>query len=188
MGIKIIKKQDYKTTKWSGGETTELFIFPEDANLSDRNFNYRISSATTTDEESVFSDFSGYDRYIMSLTNDLVLKYEGEDFKLEPFEIFYFDGSKNTISYSEVRDFNLILKKGLQGGLRVESLCEDCTLKTFNLSNAIIPVDGNIKVKYNNEEFTIEKFDTLFIGKNDEIEIVNNSGEYSRIIVVEMEV
>ncbi len=29
---KLIKENDYITTEWSGGKTTQLFIYPEDSN------------------------------------------------------------------------------------------------------------------------------------------------------------
>ena len=46
MDIKIISKSDFIVNNWSGGKTTELFIYPKGASLSKRDFICRISSAT----------------------------------------------------------------------------------------------------------------------------------------------
>lgn len=42
----IRTKEDFIVTSWSGGETTQLAIYPEHASLSKRDFLWRISSAT----------------------------------------------------------------------------------------------------------------------------------------------
>lgn len=36
MKWKIIDKEDFIVTKWTGGETTQLFIYPEDAIFSEK--------------------------------------------------------------------------------------------------------------------------------------------------------
>ena len=43
--MELIKKNQYKTTQWSGGTTTELLIYPSTSKYSERNFKWRISSA-----------------------------------------------------------------------------------------------------------------------------------------------
>lgn len=77
MKEKIIKQEDFITSKWAGGETTQLHIYPEDAVFSDRDFLWRISSATFTSTESSFSDFNGYQRYILPLEGKLGLEHSG---------------------------------------------------------------------------------------------------------------
>ena len=43
----ILKKaEDFVTSKWSGGSTTELYIYPPQAVYREGNFKCRISSAT----------------------------------------------------------------------------------------------------------------------------------------------
>ena len=44
--IERISAQRFSTSKWSGGSTTELFIWPKDASYAERRFNIRISTAT----------------------------------------------------------------------------------------------------------------------------------------------
>ena len=48
MGEKMIVRteKDYKVSRWSGGDTTELYLYPEDGDYKSGNFQLRISSAT----------------------------------------------------------------------------------------------------------------------------------------------
>ena len=65
----IVKKtsSEYSTSAWSGGTTTELGIGPEGSRYADREFLWRISSATVDLEESTFTALPDYDRIIMTL-------------------------------------------------------------------------------------------------------------------------
>ena len=45
MEWKLLTKEDYVTTTWSGGTTTQLAIAPEGAVYADREFLWRLSSA-----------------------------------------------------------------------------------------------------------------------------------------------
>lgn len=52
MTIQHLTPSDYITTKWSGGLTTQLGIAPASAVYADRDFLWRLSSATVEDAES----------------------------------------------------------------------------------------------------------------------------------------
>lgn len=52
--VELLHKKDYKTTEWSGGLTTELSIAPEGSVYADRDFMWRLSSATVELEEERF--------------------------------------------------------------------------------------------------------------------------------------
>jgi len=62
--VKLITKEQQKTSKWSGGTTTQLAIYPEDADYGKRNFTWRLSTATVEAAESVFTSLPGIDRII----------------------------------------------------------------------------------------------------------------------------
>lgn len=126
MKEKIIKEKDFIRTKWDGGQTTQLAIYPEGANLSDKDFLWRISSATFTNFESKFSDFTGYQRYILPLKGKLSLYHQGiYDRELDEYEVDYFDASWNTSSKNtrDCIDYNFIVKSGSQG--KIQILTED---------------------------------------------------------------
>lgn len=46
INARLMTKDEYITTAWSGGKTTQMFIYPEESDFSTRNFKFRLSSAT----------------------------------------------------------------------------------------------------------------------------------------------
>ena len=67
MTIQHLTPSDYITTKWSGGLTTQLGIAPASAVYADRDFLWRLSSATVEDAESDFTALPDYERLISTL-------------------------------------------------------------------------------------------------------------------------
>lgn len=115
---KLIDKDEYITTEWSGGKTTQLFIYPEDSSYKNLNFKFRLSSATVELEESRFTKLEGIYRFITPLDKELKLTHDNKEYiNLKPFEVYEFDGGINTSSYGTVRDFNLMLGNGAEGKL-----------------------------------------------------------------------
>ena len=122
--IIVRTEKDYKVSKWSGGDTTELYLYPEDGDYRSGNFQLRISSATVEVERSEFTSLPGVERYLMIFQGHLdMIHGEKEKVSLEPYEVDHFDGGIPTVSYGKVVDFNLMLKNGAGG--RIEALCLD---------------------------------------------------------------
>lgn len=122
MKERIISQDQFITAKWEGGETTELFIWPEGSHFQDRAFLFRISSASFTGTRSFFSDFSGYQRYILPIEGELKLSHKGlYERDLSSHEVEYFDGAWKTHSENtpDCRDFNFIYKSGSRALLQV---------------------------------------------------------------------
>ena len=69
----MIHKEEQTTIRWSGGLSTELYIFPEDSEYVERNFKYRLSTATVEIEQSVFTPLPGVDRTLMVLEGEMKL-------------------------------------------------------------------------------------------------------------------
>lgn len=114
--INILKKEDYKTSNWSGGRTTELLIFPSEASYSERNFKWRLSSATVEAEKSTFTGLPGISRIILVLKGELLLEHEGHHkVLLKGFQQDCFKGDWVTNSYGKVTDFNLMMSEGCKG-------------------------------------------------------------------------
>lgn len=119
--ITVRMEKDYKVSKWSGGSTTELYLYPEDGDYKTGNFQLRISSATVETERSEFTSLPGVERYLMIFQGHLdMIHGEEEKVSLEPYEVDHFDGGVPTVSYGKVVDFNLMLKNGGKG--KMESL------------------------------------------------------------------
>lgn len=118
--IKIIRKSEIKTKDWSGGTTTELYIYPENGDYAKRVFDYRISTATVETETSEFTELPGIHRLIMSLDNPLSLKHnENDDIHLKPFEVNRFKGDDKTVSRGKVTDFNVMFTDNYEADMFV---------------------------------------------------------------------
>ena len=118
MNFKIIRSESLKTTKWSGGTTTEIYIYPENAIYSRRDFGFRISTAIVEDEQSTFTQLPGYKRHIMPLVGSMHLTHENHhETTLKPFEKDFFHGDWVTKSRGKCTDFNLMLAKGFEGDI-----------------------------------------------------------------------
>ena len=124
MTIQHLTPSDYITTKWSGGLTTQLGIAPASAVYADRDFLWRLSSATVEDAESDFTALPDYERLISTLEGTIELNHNGgEKLRLNPYEVHRFDGGDDTHSWGRCRDFNLMLRKGkCEGKMRGEHL------------------------------------------------------------------
>lgn len=155
--VKLIRKDQFKTSVWSGGTTTQLAIYPKDALYSERNFKWRLSSAKVEEEESVFTLLPGINRIIMILDGKLILEHEGHhSCILKPFEIDSFSGSWKTKSYGKVTDFNLMMSAECEGELEEVHLekGKSKTIKSgmdekrfLQNTKAIYCINGSIQVK-----------------------------------------
>ncbi|MDO7487102.1 HutD family protein [Peribacillus frigoritolerans] len=116
--LKIIRKSEQITSLWSGGKTTQLAIYPEEADYSKRDFKWRISTADVEVDESLFTHLPGIQRIIMILDGEMSLQYQGKNgVHLKPFEKDRFDGGWTTRSIGRVTDFNLMLAEGCEGDI-----------------------------------------------------------------------
>ena len=118
-----LKPENYVHSTWSGGTTTQISIAPEGAVYADRDFLWRLSSATVDLEQSDFTALPDYNRFISTLEGEIdVVHNQGQPIHLAPYKIHAFDGGASTQSFGRCRDFNLMLRKGACEGL-LESVC-----------------------------------------------------------------
>ena len=78
MEWKLLDQAGYVTTSWSGGTTTQLAIAPEGAVYGDRDFLWRISSATVELDHSDFTPLPDYHRFLAVLEGEIKLKINGD--------------------------------------------------------------------------------------------------------------
>ncbi|HRE96639.1 MAG TPA: HutD family protein, partial [Flavobacteriales bacterium] len=117
--MKIIRKKEFITRQWSGGSSTELYIFPHTSNYSDRNFDFRFSTAIIEQAESEFTSLPGVERILMLLEGKLIIRHAAHyEKELFPFDSDQFSGSWNTSSVGTGRDLNLMLCNGASGSIR----------------------------------------------------------------------
>lgn len=111
-------KSEQKTSRWSGGTTTQLWIWPEDSSYVDRTFQFRISTAVVEAEKSDFTLLQGYDRYLMTLDSPLKIRHNQEKWTtINPYVTHAFSGGWETQSEGSVTDFNVMVREGLLGQL-----------------------------------------------------------------------
>jgi environmental stress-induced protein Ves len=119
MQIEHFKKDVLSTSRWSGGTTTQLYIYPPGSKYSKRDFLFRLSTAAIEIEESVFTPLPGYARKLMLLDGKLELIHNDSiENKLQKFDVADFSGDWQTKSKGMARDFNLIYKKPIDGDLQ----------------------------------------------------------------------
>lgn len=135
--IELLRKKDQTTGTWAGGTTTQLAIWPANADYKLRTFKWRVSTARVDLEESVFTSLPGIHRHIMILEGAVHLIHEGHHEKhLPAFEQDEFEGDWNTRSLGRCVDFNLMTAAGCDG--KIEAVREkpgrDCELALFAVS------------------------------------------------------
>ena len=109
---------EFITTKWSGGTTTELFIAPKNAQFADRNFHFRLSTATIEVEESTYTPLANIDRHFMVIDGSIALAHDDKKYKhINQFEQDHFNGNCITKSKGKAQAFNLMLMGANSGQL-----------------------------------------------------------------------
>ncbi|WBW99069.1 HutD/Ves family protein [Oceanirhabdus sp. W0125-5] len=177
--IEVIKKNDFKTSEWSGGTTTQLMIYPKDSLYSERNFKWRLSSAKVEVEESIFTNLPGIWRLIMVIEGELHLEHKGHHKAyLKPFQQDSFSGEYETRSFGKVTDFNLMMGNGCKGALEhlslnrgesknISFICdigEDLT----EITEVFYCVEGEIEIlTENNEKINLFKGDLISVTRGE---------------------
>lgn len=182
--ISIIKKDNQSVSRWSGGTTTQLYIYPENCEYSNRDFIFRLSSALVEDEKSTFTSLVDYKRLLMVLEGHIDLVHDDkEHISLNKFEQNYFDGSSKTNSTGIVTDFNLMMRKDrCDGEIKVFTISNLSSIKIGALNRldgynsilrAIYAYDSDTKVIVDNKSYDLDKKDILLINTNDNNENIN---------------
>lgn len=197
MDIKIIRKEEQNTAEWSGGTTTQLYIFPEDSSYKDKTFSFRLSSAKVDVDESIFTKLEGVARDIMVLDGEMELAHEGRYSKtLKQFDTDQFQGDWNTKSKGKVTDFNLMTTGKNNGYISHMHLSKDeareiLIPEQYNVA-ALYTYKGEVSVSdltKNKEEHALKENDFAVIFVNNEQKTINiRAGKSSDIIISKIEI
>ncbi len=168
MILSISRRSDQTTTFWSGGTTTQLAIYPENANYKEKNFLFRISTAKVDSEQSVFTNLPGVARIIMILDGILKIEHPGRYSKtLKKFETDSFLGDWETISYGSAVDFNLMTTGNVHGKLYGKSMKRNESIKLSTFSLPVIvglyAFKGDLLFNFNTDIINLTEGDFILI-------------------------
>ena len=128
--VKIKHQEEQSISKWSGGTTTELALYPPSSSYKGRDFLWRISTAIVEDAKSTFTNLPAYNRIIMPLRGDtLKLHHQNHyDKELKSLETDAFHGSWITASEGKVQDFNLMFADACGGSIQGYRIQQSLTI------------------------------------------------------------
>ena len=159
MNISLFPKKNNKASIWSGGLTYEYMIYPKTANYADRDFVFRISSATIEKEPSEFTKFKGYYRYLVMLDNCLDIEINKEKKVYEKYEIMEFNSDDEVTSYTKGIDFNwMVSEKTAHHKLKITNSNQQCNAEILFLFSLNITT-----IKINENCYDLEPYDLLVI-------------------------
>ena len=161
---------NFKQIQWSGGTSTELYIYPPQASFAQREFNYRLSIATLNDEHSVFTSLPAVNRTLMLLSGALELHHQEHHHKtLLPFDQDTFLGDWHTESFGTGSDFNLMTKADTQGTLKSLHLLTDESMlmpqMAENKQHFLYCYKGQFQAQSSNQVLRVKANELLLIGK-----------------------
>jgi uncharacterized protein len=171
MKVLVTRKHEMQTTRWSGGTTTQLAIYPPGASLAERNFLFRISTATVEAESSTFTKLPGVRRVLMILEGSLEVEHVGHYSKiLSASETDSFPGNWETKSRGKVRDFNLMTMGNAEGTVEMDTIrAEDMITihedRSTKVIGIFVPVNdvsykaGEFSGVLNKEDFLLALFE-----------------------------
>ena len=159
MKISFLPKKDSKASIWSGGFTYEYMVYPETASYADRDFAFRISSATIEKVPSEFTKFKGYHRYLVMLDNSLDIEVNKKKKIYEKYEIMEFNSDDEVTSYTKGIDLNwMVSEKISYHKLEVKNGNQNCNAQIillFFLDPTVITI--------NEKSYYLEPHDLLVI-------------------------
>lgn len=172
MNLIHLKSHNYVISTWSGGTTTQIGIAPQGAVYADRNFMWRVSSATVDLEVSDFTALPDYDRLISTLEGEIDVTHNGgEAIHLSPYCVHSFDGGWETRSVGKCRDFNLMTRKGVCAG-RMEAVMAPATVtvggKTHDTAILYCGI-GEVCVQAEDQTVTLRQGESVLLEAPDEI-------------------
>ncbi len=191
MKTSILSPQHFLTSQWSGGSSTQLYIFPANASYTERNFELRISTAKVEVEESTFTALPGVHRKLMILVGEISITHEGQYSKhLKPFDVAAFSGDWKTTAIGSCTDFNVMTTGSQQNELYHISMgaisCYKLKPKEMCKNLFLYATSGTIHLQLMNVNYILETGNLLVIENGSVSSISINSAEDFGLVVVEI--
>ena len=161
--IHQLTSTDYIDSTWSGGQTRQVYIFPPTSHYGDRNFDYRISTATVELASSVFTSLPAYERHLMTLDKEIKLIHTDSQnvVSLAPYQPYSFSGADPIESQGTCTDFNLIHSPYYEG--MIEALPANQKVFSRKGKNHLFYFLDNQTVEIDHELYDLHKGDSLLV-------------------------
>ena len=110
----------HKTVRWDGGETEELYIYPEDRIYQRHPFDFRVAVNHSEAMLSHFRNFPGMTRHLMLLAGEVRLVHKGQhSITLGPYEQDLSRSDWETECRGRGTDISLLTAEGFTGKLEL---------------------------------------------------------------------
>ena len=141
----------YKTMKWIGGYTQELYIYPEDKLYKDLDFDFRLAVSTGFTDESKFRKYPGYKRRIMILDGEMRLEHKDKhDITLGKYEMDSSLGHWDTVCLGKGTDISLLTTKDYSGKLEILRKGSNVQLNNEHFT-AFYSLENAVKLTFANQ-------------------------------------
>ncbi|MFA9372160.1 MAG: HutD family protein [Labilibaculum antarcticum] len=191
MNFEISKAADFNTINWSGGTSTQLFIYPPTSDYQQRNFAFRLSTAAVEVEESNFTSLPGVSRKIMILDGAIEIIHENlYHKKLGKFDTDSFEGGWKTSSVGKCIDFNLMTGGSASGEISALSIKKNkaTTISIDGKADYLIlyAFSGEISLTTNQETHHLPQGNLLVITQFDSLNLKLSGSKDSEVILSEI--
>lgn len=191
MKTSILSPNHFLSSQWSGGSSTQLYIFPANASYAERNFEIRISTAKVEVQESTFTALPGVDRKLMILEGEISITHQGQYTKLlKPYDVDTFSGDWKTTSIGTCTDFNVMTTGAQQSELYYLAMgaISGYKLKPKKTCKMLFlyATSGSIDVQLLNSNSILETGNLMVIENLEASSISINSAEAFGVVVVEI--
>jgi len=163
--INLLSRDEIRPTNWKGGLTFEYFIYPQTAMYAERDFLFRLSSASIDIVPSEFTRFDGYCRYLVMLDQELKLVINREEHTYAKEEIIKFQSGDSVTSYIKGMDFNWMVSNKITGHNIDVVHNEQSSDADIQFLFALEP--GKIIV--NNKKYNLLAYDLLIVENIDKV-------------------
>ncbi len=192
MKIIVLNKDNYSQKRWDGGITTQLLILPTKANYAKLNFRLRISKASITAPQSIFSSLQGVKRNLLFLEGASLLTISRKKHQLLlPGDEINFKGDLPIQCKGKGKDFNVMLigdgKTSSQLLALEKGECIELDQTTSGQFLFLHANKGDIKVGIGNENYILKQEMSLYINElNEEVLISIEAKKAAEVILAEV--
>ena len=151
------EESHHKTIKWDGGETKELYIYPENAIYQNMDFDFRVAVNNWRRERSVLRKFPGYKRQVMLLDGEIHLSHKDQHtITLGRYEQDISMGDWQTECRGCGTELTLLTREGFTG--KLELLYDEERRKHTNgVYTAFYCLEDGVKLRFENQGRTFKE-------------------------------